>query len=108
MISPQSQSLQYCYDPYIAKDQVLFLDANTVGYLHPSVPETINDEWIWVMAFDHKHICVYVAVRGFQTLENAYSALMWLMWASDKVFHVGGVTMLLSPIEYTSIKRERL
>src|ERR1051326_3173878 len=100
MISPQSTHLTYCYDPYLSEEKLVFLDAGKPGYVVNEIPSVDDPSWQWVFSFDHKYIMVHVCVKGFQTLENARSALMWVLWNANKVFHTGGITDVIAANQF--------
>lgn len=92
MINPQSMTLIQAYEPYLAVERVMFLDASYVGYLQPEFPDTDKNEWFWLFTFDSGHKEVNVMCRGFETVDNARAALFYTLWNANAVIRVGGVT----------------
>lgn len=99
MINPQSYTLKQAYEPYTPVERVMLMDASRNGYVVPSVPDD-GDGYYHLLTFDHDYILIDVWCKGFETVEAARAALLWVLWASRMTFKTSCITDAISEVMY--------
>jgi hypothetical protein len=100
MLEPQWMAVKTAYEPWIQMQRHILIDANKNGYATADSdifrPENL------CFSFDHTHYEIFVYARGFKTIEAARAALMWCITHTSTLIKCGGVTDLVTALEYAN------
>lgn len=102
MINPQSLTLREGYEPFLMREQCLFI-RNAYGGRWTTLskePDANAKGWIWAFDFDHMSTHVHVIVYGFKTMDEAYYTIIKGLYDHPKMLNIGGITEMCTALEY--------
>jgi len=103
MIRPQSLTVIEAWDPVCAIDRHLYLNGDIEGGVQKDGMEGLQPYWIELFNFDCENELVHVYVVHFLSIESAREILHNAMENSRRVIRCGGVTDMLSLVEFAAI-----